>query len=140
MGIITSAVTFLSDHKMGFSISSPAFTREGNIPARYTQEGENISPPLEIWNAPLNCRSFVLLMQDPDSPTGTYDHWLMWNIPVCERIRENSVQGVFGRNSSGVNAYCGPLPTEEKHHYFIKIFALDTRSEEHTSELQSQSN
>src|SRR5690242_4680187 len=60
---------------------SNAFETGGLIPPIYTCDGQNISPPLNWENAPANTKSFVLIMDDPDAPVGTWDHWLLFNIP-----------------------------------------------------------
>ena len=65
-------------------------------------------------------------MDDPDAPMGTWIHWVMWNIPVRNRIDENSAPGVQGRNSWNRNSYGGPDPPSGTHRYFFKIYAIDT--------------
>ncbi|MEW6468894.1 MAG: YbhB/YbcL family Raf kinase inhibitor-like protein [Bacteroidota bacterium] len=106
-------------------ISSPAFDRGGMIPSKYTCDGINISPPLTIGKIPAEAKSLVLVMQDPDAVSGTFDHWLMWNIPPLEGIEENSAPGVQGKNTAGTNGYTGPCPPSGTHHYYFKIYALD---------------
>lgn len=63
-------------------LTSVVFTHQANIPSRYTCDGENISPPLNWTGTPANARSLVLIMDDPDAPRGTWDHWIIFNLPV----------------------------------------------------------
>jgi Raf kinase inhibitor-like YbhB/YbcL family protein len=81
-------------------IGSPAFAPGTVIPATYTCEGENINPPLTIENIPPGTKSLALIIDDPDANSGTFDHWCVWNIPPQEKILENTVPGVEGRNGS----------------------------------------
>ena len=106
-------------------VRSTAFSEGGHIPPRYTCEGENINPPLEVDAIPEGTRSLALIVEDPDAPKGVYDHWLVWNIPPNAGITEKSNAGVTGRNSFGKNSYGGPCPPSGSHRYFFKVFALD---------------
>ena len=76
--------------KTKLSISSPSFKHEGLIPKTYTCEGTNISPPLVIEGIPEENLSLAIIMDDPDAPGGTFNHWLVWNIPPVKVILENS--------------------------------------------------
>jgi Raf kinase inhibitor-like YbhB/YbcL family protein len=107
-------------------ITSDAFTQQGFIPSRYTCEGENINPPLEISNLPEQTKSLALIMEDPDATRGTFDHWIAWNIKPDEPITEGNVPGVNGTNSFGKKGYGGPCPPTGRHRYYIKVYALDT--------------
>ena len=62
-------------------ISSSAFENEGLIPSKYTCEGEGINPPLDVQNIPDGTQTLAIIVEDPDAPNGTYDHWLVWNVP-----------------------------------------------------------
>jgi len=106
-------------------ISSPAFEPGGNIPSRYTCEGEDINPPLEIKQIPAEAKSMVLIIEDPDAPMGTWLHWLVWNIPIVHYINENEVPGDQGLNDSGKIEYGGPCPPSGMHRYYFKVYALD---------------
>ena len=66
---------------MTLEITSPAFAHEQGIPELYTCKGKNISPPLQWSQPPAGTQSFVLIMEDPDAPIGTWDHWLVFNLP-----------------------------------------------------------
>ncbi len=110
-------------------ITSPAFSRQGMIPAKYTCDGEDINPPLAIEEVPDNAKSLVLIVDDPDAPMGVWTHWLIWNInPQTKEITENSVPegAVLGINDFGKLEYGGPCPPGGTHRYFFKIYALDT--------------
>lgn len=106
-------------------VSSSVFGHEDNIPSRYTCEGENINPPLTIGEIPEGTRTLALIMEDPDAPKGTYDHWLAWNIPPETTIRENTNPGISGTNSAGKTGYLGPCPPSGSHRYYFHVYALD---------------
>jgi Raf kinase inhibitor-like YbhB/YbcL family protein len=112
--------------KATLTISSPEFNHEGNIPEKYTCEGENINPPLTIKGLPEETVSLALIMEDPDAPGGIFDHWAVWNIRPAEMIEEDSMPGMTAKNSKGDNRYTGPCPPSGTHRYFFKIYALDT--------------
>lgn len=109
-------------------LSSPAFAHHQTIPVRYTCQGEDINPPLQISGIPKGTKTLVLIMDDPDAPVGTWDHWVVWNISPTGEIKENSVPAgaVQGKNSWGKNSYGGPCPPSGTHRYFFKLYALDT--------------
>jgi len=115
-----------------FAIKSSVFKDGEFIPSRYTCDGENINPLLEIKNVPPGTKSLVLIMDDPDATRGvTWDHWLLFNIdPKTHYIAEDSVPvGAYqGRNSWGNINYGGPCPPRgsKPHRYFFKVYALDT--------------
>jgi Raf kinase inhibitor-like YbhB/YbcL family protein len=108
-------------------ITSTAFENNDFIPAKYTCDGDNINPPLNIEGIPNNSKSLVLIVDDPDAPMGIFVHWVVWNIPVTTKINENSVPGNEGLNSARRNSYIGPCPPSGTHRYFFKFYALDTR-------------
>lgn len=111
---------------------NPAFSNMGEIPARYTCDGENINPPLKISDVPEGAASLALIMEDPDVPrtirqNGMWDHWLVWNIPgETKEIKEGqALSGVQGNNTGGKAGYAGPCPPDREHRYFFKLYALD---------------
>lgn len=109
-------------------IQSTAFKQGENIPAKYTCQGNDINPPLQITDVPSNAKSLALIMDDPDAPMGTWVHWVVWNIsPQTKEIAENSVptNAVQGKSSWGKNKYGGPCPPSGTHRYFFKLYALD---------------
>ncbi len=109
-------------------VQSEAFKDGGFIPEKYTADGENISPPLTIENVPENAKSLVLIVDDPDAPNGIFTHWLAWNLdPKTHSISENAqLNAHFGTNSFNKLSYGGPCPPSGTHHYYFKIYALDT--------------
>jgi len=110
-------------------ITSPAFENNQMIPQKYTCDGENINPPLQINDIPAGTQSLVLIVDDPDAPSGDWVHWLVWNInPATKLISENeSPQGAIqGINDFGKQNYGGPCPPSGIHHYQFKIYALNT--------------
>jgi Raf kinase inhibitor-like YbhB/YbcL family protein len=111
------------------TVSSPAFSNNGSIPSKYTCDGSNINPELMIKDIPTDTKSLVLIVDDPDAPKGTFDHWVMWNIPVKDKIDENSAPGTQGKNGKSENKYTGPCPPSGTHHYHFKVYALDTKLE-----------
>jgi len=109
------------------TVKSPAFPDGGMIPAKFTCTGNDINPEIDITGVPVSAKSLVLIVDDPDAPKGTFDHWVMWNIPTDGKIAANSAPGKQGRNGMGENRYKGPCPPSGTHHYHFKVFALDTK-------------
>ena len=110
-------------------LKSSAFSASEEIPERYTCDGEDVNPPLEIGDLPKDTRSLVLVIEDPDAPNGVWDHWIVWNIDPVTHIAEDSVPGTEGKNSFGKHHYGGPCPPSGSHRYFFKLFALNDRLE-----------
>jgi len=112
---------------VSIQVVSLAFSQGGHIPKKYTCEGENVNPPLEISNLPANTKTLAVIVEDPDAPNGVYDHWIVWNIPPNEPIAENNVPGINGTNSFGAEGYGGPCPPSGSHRYFFKVYAIDSQ-------------
>ena len=118
------------------NLTSPAFPPNGKIPRKYTCDGENSSPPLEITEVPPEAQSLVLIMDDPDIPEAAkqnyhievWDHWVVFNIPPETRsiLVGKNPPGALGKNTRGNQAYGGPCPPDREHRYFFKLYALDT--------------
>jgi Raf kinase inhibitor-like YbhB/YbcL family protein len=106
-------------------ISSAAFENEGIIPSKYTCDGEDINPPLEVDNIPEGTKTLAIIVEDPDAPKGTFDHWIIWNIPPERLIEENRIPGMSGKNGAGKTGYYGPCPPSGYHRYYFHVFALD---------------
>ncbi len=107
------------------TVRSSAFENNKLIPQKYTCDGEDVNPPLTIEGIPKEAKSLTLLMDDPDAPSGTFDHWVVWNIPAStSKIGENTVPGTEGINSARTRGYHGPCPPA-RHRYFFKVYALD---------------
>lgn len=110
------------------NISSAAFKDGASIPSKYTCDGADTSPPLAFNGIPAGAKTLALIMDDPDAPGGTFDHWILWNIPLSTTsvAEGQSPQGVAGRNGFGKSAYGGPCPPGGEHRYYFKLYALDT--------------
>lgn len=122
---------------MNMTLTSPTFTHHGNIPSRYTCEGEDISPALAWSGLPSNTKSLVLILDDPDAPDPaapkrTWVHWVLYNIPADsiglaedaspDDLPQGTLQGINDWQRTG---YGGPCPPIGRHRYFHKLYALD---------------
>lgn len=119
---------------MALELTSPAFAHNTLIPAQYTCDGEDISPPLHWHHVPSGALSLTLIMDDPDAPRGTWVHWVIYDIPAASSGLPESVSpteafsgGTQGTNSWPRLGYGGPCPPSGAHRYFFKLYALDTR-------------
>ncbi|MBE3123803.1 MAG: YbhB/YbcL family Raf kinase inhibitor-like protein [Planctomycetes bacterium] len=122
---------------MTFTLTSPAFKDQERIPKPYTGEGKDISPPLEWANVPAGTKAFALICDDPDAPVGTWDHWLIWNLPgtltkLPENVAKTETVPDLGNARQGKNSwpkvgYNGPMPPPKHgiHHYHFVLYALD---------------
>jgi len=111
------------------TLSSPVFEHNGTIPAKYTCDGVNVSPPVLIGHVPAGTKSLALIVDDPDAPSGSWVHWVLWNIdPTMKEIKEDSVPkgAQQGLNDFRQKTYSGPCPPAGTHRYFFKLYALDT--------------
>src|SRR3954466_11719216 len=110
-------------------LMSQAFANGSKIPDKYSKYGENRVPPLHIDEVPAGTRSLALIVDDPDAPRGTFNHWLLFNMdPQVRDIKENCVpvMATQGKNDFGEIEYDGPQPPSGEHRYFFKAFALNT--------------
>ena len=113
-------------------VISPDFSEGGNIPERFTCDGQDVSPTLRIEGVPRAAKSLVLIADDPDARSGTFTHWLMWNLApdLTEILATTPPAGaVQGVNDFGRNDYGGPCPPSGVHRYHFRLFALDTTLE-----------
>lgn len=119
---------------MSIQMTSTAFADGESIPAKYTCDGSDVSPPLTWTNAPAATKSFMLLADDPDAPAGTWVHWVVYNLPASAASLPENVaksQYIAGNACQGLNdfnrlGYGGPCPPAGKpHRYFFKLYALD---------------
>ena len=111
------------------NIKSPTFNNGKSIPSQYTCDGEGVNPELVFSDVPTGAKSLALIMDNPDSPTGIWTHWLLWNIsPNIKEISEGKVPrgAVQGETTFGASHYGGPCPGKGNHRYFFKLYALDT--------------
>ncbi len=109
-------------------LTSPVFTTHQPIPLKYTCDGDNINPPLHVREVPIDSKTLVLIMDDPDAPSGTWIHWTLWNIaPITKDILENNIpiHAIEGITTKGKPGYGGPCPPSGRHRYFFKLYALD---------------
>ncbi len=135
---------------MTLKLTSTAFTDGGAIPAKYTCEGSDISPPLAWSGVPKGTQSVVLIVDDPDAPDPAkpqrvWVHWVLYNLPpdtaglaeaVAERDLPMGTEG--GLNDWGRTGYGGPCPPIGRHRYFHKLYALDVRLKGLVSPRKSQ--
>ena len=109
-------------------ITSTSFNNNEMIPAKYTCDGADVNPPLTITGIPENAKSLALIVDDPDAPSGTWVHWVVWNIgPKTREIAEGSLPkgAMLGMNDFRKLNYGGPCPPSGTHRYFFKLYALD---------------
>ena len=116
---------------MSMQISSSAFSAGDTIPQKFTCDGPDVSPKLTWNDPPANTKSFALIMDDPDAPAGTWNHWLLWDVPahmhsLPEEFRSGSV-GSSGKNDFGRLGYGGPCPPRGHgmHRYRFTLHAVD---------------
>ena len=119
---------------MAWELTSPAFAAEERIPARYTCDGADVSPPLRWNDPPAGTRSLALIADDPDAPAGTWVHWVVYRIPAASRRLDEAVPATAELGDGtrqGINdfrriGYGGPCPPSGTHRYFFRLYALDT--------------
>jgi Raf kinase inhibitor-like YbhB/YbcL family protein len=109
-------------------LTSHAFDNNGTIPTVYTCKGTNVSPPLSISGVPDDTAALAITLEDPDAPSGTFDHWVAFNIDKDTReIPEGQEpHGTPGKNSAGKSGYTGPCPPSGVHRYVFTVYALDS--------------
>lgn len=122
----------VEESPMSIELSSPAFADGDAIPAKYSCDGEDVSPPLQWRNVPQGAQSLALIMDDPDAPRGTWVHWVLYDIPPeTGELPENVAPDDFlpggsqGNSSWNRIGYGGPCPPGGSHRYFFKLYALD---------------
>jgi Raf kinase inhibitor-like YbhB/YbcL family protein len=125
MFVATFAVLAAGGGKM--RVTSSAFQEGGDIPAKFSCDGANTSPPLQISDVPAGAKALVLIADDPDAPGGLFTHWAIWNLsPQTSNVAEGSApSGVHGTNDFGKSGYGGPCPPSGTHRYYFRVFALD---------------
>ncbi|MFN3625561.1 MAG: YbhB/YbcL family Raf kinase inhibitor-like protein [Hyphomicrobium sp.] len=122
---------------MALKISSPAFDDGGQIPAKYTCQGADVSPPLVFSGVPDDAKSLVLIVDDPDAPDPkapkmTYVHWVLYDLPPDTKGFDEGIKSFPAGTKDGTNdwkrtGYGGPCPPIGRHRYFFKLYALDTK-------------
>lgn len=118
-------------------ITSSAFADGGEIPAKYTCEGKDLSPPLAFSGVPEGTKSLALIVDDPDAPDPaapklTWVHWVLFDLPPETAGLAEAVASLPAGTGEGVNdwkrtGYGGPCPPIGRHRYFFKLYALDTK-------------
>jgi Raf kinase inhibitor-like YbhB/YbcL family protein len=117
-------------------LKSSAWPAGGPIPARYTCDGDDVSPALAWSGAPARTETFALILHDPDAPRkGGFTHWVIYNIDQNVKSMQENVPGqetvaglgVQGRNDGGKIGYMGPCPPSGTHRYNLTLYALNTR-------------
>ena len=128
------ALLLFGSEAAAFRIESPVFQDKENLPAQYTCDGANISPPLAWTEAPQGTQSFALILEDPDAPAGTWVHWVLYDLPAgttqlpegiqsTETLADGSKHGVTDFRKAD---YGGPCPPPgNAHRYVFKLYALD---------------
>ena len=119
---------------VAFELSSPHFTEGEPIPSAFSCDGQDVSPELAWTGVPPDTVSLVLILDDPDAPVGTWDHWVLFNMPAdrvglsdgIEPLEQLEDGSIHGANSWGQLGYGGPCPPDGTHRYFFQLFALDT--------------
>ena len=133
-GAVVSLLAAEKAVKDQMQLTSTAFTEGAAIPAKHTCDAKNVSPPLKWSGAPAGTRSLVLIVDDPDAPSGTWVHWVLYDLPATTSELAEDVaksQYLAGGAKQGLNdfrhlGYGGPCPPPGKaHRYFFKLYALD---------------
>lgn len=129
-GIVTIFFTGCAFASLPFKLQSPDFQEGKSIPTKYTCEGQNVSPALHWQAAPQDTQSFVLIVDDPDAPSGDWTHWIVFNLSktthdLAENITTLPNGADSGKNSWGKSGYDGPCPPTGEHRYFFKLYAVD---------------
>jgi Raf kinase inhibitor-like YbhB/YbcL family protein len=116
---------------MTLQVSSSAFSNGATIPTVYTCDGQDVAPPLEWSGVPKQTRSFAVICEDPDAPSGTFTHWVLYDVPASAHgIGEQASIGKAGVNDFGTQRFGGPCPPkrDSAHHYHFHVYALDLDS------------
>ena len=116
-----------------FQLTLPAFSNGGAIPKENTCDGGGVSPALEWTGAAAAAKSFAIVLEDPDAPSGLFTHWLQWNIPASTTSLPAGFHGelgISGANDFGNPGYGAPCPPKGHgpHRYFFRVYALKTAS------------
>lgn len=133
LGILLGCTSqnYINSNKLDNSmlITSPMFENEEEIPIQYTCDGSDRIVPLIFHEVPKSAKALVLIVDDPDAPVGTWDHWILFNIPPAIRELEGDAEPKVphGTNSWKRTNWGGPCPPDKEHRYFFKLYALDTK-------------
>jgi Raf kinase inhibitor-like YbhB/YbcL family protein len=131
-----NTTTSKGEKTVNILITSDAFLEGEAIPTKYTCDGDNLSPDLRWSDIPPNTKSLALICEDPDAPSGTFTHWILFDIPptvtelpegvsAADRLANGAVQGQNDFKRIGYGGPCPP-PNDSEHRYHFRIYALDT--------------
>jgi Raf kinase inhibitor-like YbhB/YbcL family protein len=131
-----NTTTSKEEKTVNILITSDAFLEGEAIPTKYTCDGDELSPDLRWSDIPPNTRSLALICEDPDAPSGTFTHWILFDLPptvtelpegvsTAERLTNGAVQGQNDFKRIGYGGPCPP-PNDSEHRYYFRIYALDT--------------
>jgi Raf kinase inhibitor-like YbhB/YbcL family protein len=119
---------------MAMKLIIPAFAAGGIIPRVHTCDGADLSPAIEWTGEPAGSKSFALIVDDPDAPAGTWNHWLLWDLRAAVHSLAQGWKprdpGRTGTNDFGKKGYGGPYPPRGHgpHRYFFRLYVLDVAS------------
>jgi hypothetical protein len=130
-----NTMTSKGEKTVNILISSDAFLEGEEMPTKYTCDGDDLSPDLRWSDIPPNTKSLALICEDPDAPSGTFTHWVLFNLPptvtelpegvsTAERLANGAVQGQNDFKRIGYGGPCPP-PNDSEHRYYFRIYALD---------------
>jgi Raf kinase inhibitor-like YbhB/YbcL family protein len=127
LGMALGSIVSFAAEGTKMKITSPAFHEGADIPSKFTCDGSDTSPPLQISGVPAEAKSLALIADDPDAPGGLFTHWVIWNIPPqTSSIADGSApKGVQGTNDFDRSGYGAPCPPSGTHRYNFRVFALD---------------
>jgi len=134
-GVLLLAFAQAAHAEPNIKIRSSVFRPDNDIPKQFTCDGQDISPPVAWRGVPPSAKTIVLIMDDPDAPSGTFGHWVVYNLPPTVKYLEQNLAktaaiaggGEQGHNGAGKDGYKGPCPPPGAvHHYHFRIYALDT--------------
>ena len=134
--VAMTAAAALAREEGNMRVSSTAFSNQSAIPALYTCEGKDISPPLVWSDLPAGTKSLALIVDDPDAPDPaapkmTWVHWVLYNLPATNGGLPENAKALPAGTKEGLNdwkrtGYGGPCPPIGRHRYYHKLYALDT--------------
>jgi Raf kinase inhibitor-like YbhB/YbcL family protein len=121
MTVIATSATAQSK----LTVTSSSFPANGNIPAKYTCQGQQVSPPLQVTGIPSGAKSLALILHDPDAGPKGFTHWVVYNLPTNGKISEDFKGAEQALNGAKRAGYIGMCPPSGVHHYHFMVYALD---------------
>jgi len=131
LSLVFFVFTLFNQGVCAMKLTSSAFTNGDALPILYTCNGKSISPPLQWQDAPIKTKSFALIYDDPDAPSGTWTHWVLYNLPPKTNSLKENVTTLpagtkVGTNSWPQTKYGAPCPPSGEHRYIFHLYALNT--------------